>query len=180
MLDIVPSPLYAGQLANGISSPPSFKAAALTKKPIFVPEGNYNVTEFIEGYFFSYYNVVVPFIPIQYSRTNISPILTTVKPLEFGGDIPNIYTDNVLKWPGATQGHFCDSYDKILYFSQEQSGGKITMYAVRWSERENERILLNSSPYEFNKFGHQCNSLYRPNPSNKPLFFFPKQHIYKY
>ena len=149
----------------------AFEAAGATGKAVFVPEGQYVVKHKVDGVFFSYDGVSVPFIDVRYQRDDIAPILTTVKPLEIGGDYPNIYADNPLRWPGATQGHFCDPYDKVLYFSREQSGGKIAMFAIRWSEREEERVLLATSPYEYNKWAHQSNSLYRPNVSCKPLFF---------
>lgn len=95
--------------------------------------------------------------------------------LDVGGDRPGLYNNDPAKWGFTLQAPFCDLYNKILYFSHEDTynnGPKKELIAIRWSEKAKERILLGRS-VPGNIVAHQNNALYRPSSEAEPLLFCP-------
>ena len=148
-----------GAVGDGVTDDTeAFEAAAATGKDVFVPEGQYKITDILNGTFFETSD-------IKHDNRPMFPPL--FRGMDIGGDFANQETDK-RAWPAVPQASFVDRFSKISIAGNTNGSLKTRLVFSRWSEIEAERVFLGYSPYS-EDVAHQAISLYRPFANALPV-----------
>ncbi len=111
-------------------------------------------------------------------------LMLRLKPLErpgrhIGGCFPGRHPDQGPRaWGRATQGSAWDPFDGVYYTLAARRDGAEAMRVMTWGDREQDRVFVADTKWEFGRFPHQGLALYRP-AKDAPVRFFAQASVFE-
>ncbi|WP_337430839.1 tail fiber domain-containing protein [Bilophila sp.] len=155
----------------------AFKKASASGIPVFVPNGEYKLSEDVSGVFYTDGGVKFTShsVSMLYGNENVPPIYALAGT---GAHIGFLGQPTGVNFQRAFQSIGYDKFDNVVYITANYDGKGTFIFAYKWDEAQEKRVLLGTNYDPNNKvgtafydaFAHQGIGVYRPSRDNSPYF----------